>query len=127
MAQNIVVLVEDSPTQAKALSMYLSQFGIDVVVAEDGPPGIEAVLKLHPAAVILDINLPTMNGYQVARNIKRHPATSNIPIIMLTKLGTTRDMVNGLNQGADHYIAKGPEAPEELRRTLASFGIIEWR
>lgn len=123
----VVVLVEDSPTQAKMLAMYLGQFGVEVMIADDGPPGIQMVTDLRPDAVILDINLPTMNGYQVARHIKRHPMTSNIPIIMLTKLGTTKDMVAGLDQGADHYIAKGPEAPEELRRTLASFGIIEWR
>jgi DNA-binding response OmpR family regulator len=126
MASHVIVLVEDSPTQAKALALYLGQFGLEVVVADDGPAGITAVAERQPGAVILDVNLPTMSGFQVARHIRRHPATSDIPIIMLTKLVSTSDMVTGLNQGADYYIPKGPDAGEELRRTLAGFGLISW-
>lgn len=123
---NTVVLVEDSPTQSKAIAMYLSQFGVDVAIRDDGPAGIAAVVELQPAAVILDINLPTMNGFQVARNLKRRPDTCDIPVIMLTKLDGTQDVVTGLNMGADHYIRKGPEAAEELWKTLCGFGIIAW-
>lgn len=125
--KNVVVLIEDSPTQAKAIALYLGQYGLEVVIADDGPVGIAAIVQREPAAVILDINLPTMDGFQVARRLKRHPATKDIPIIMLTKLGQTKDMLNGLSHGADHYIPKGPNAAEDLRRTLTGFGIIEWR
>lgn len=121
-----VVLVEDSPTQSKAIAMYLGQFGVDVEIRGDGPAGIAAVQELHPAAVILDVNLPTMSGFQIARHLKRNPATSDIPVIMLTKLDGTQDMVTGLNNGADHYIRKGPDAAEELWKTLCGFGIIAW-
>lgn len=123
---NKVVLVEDSITQAKAITMYLSQFGVEVVTRGDGPAAINTVIECQPAAVILDINLPTMNGFQVARHLKRHPVTAEIPIIMLTKLDDTSDLVTGLNNGADHYIRKGPEAAEELWKTLCGFGVIAW-
>lgn len=122
----LVVLVEDSPTQAKAIAMYLNQYGIEVLICDDGPAGINAIVEQQPAAVILDVNLPTMSGYQIARHLKRNPATAKIPVIMLTKLSQTKDMVAGLNHGADHYIPKGPEAAEDLRKTLCAFGIIDW-
>ena len=123
---NLIVLVEDSPTQSKAIAMYLGQCGIEVIVCEDGPQGITAIEEYQPAAVILDINLPTMSGFQIARHLKRNPATNGIPVIMLTKLDGTGDVVKGLNNGADHYIRKGPEAAEELRKTLCGFGVIAW-
>ncbi len=123
---NLVVLVEDSQTQAQAIAMYLGQYGIDVVICDDGPPGITAVEEYLPVAVILDINLPSMSGFQIARHLKRNPATGGIPIIMLTRLDGTADVVKGLNYGADHYIRKSPEAGEELRKTLCGFGVIPW-
>ena len=121
-----VVLIEDSPTQAKAIAMYLSQFGLEVIICGDGPEGIAAVVERVPGAVIIDVNLPTMNGFQVARRLKRHPLTTKIPLIMLTKLAKTDDMLTGLEQGADYYIPKGASAAEELRKTLVGFGIISW-
>ncbi len=124
---NLVVLVEDSPTQAQAIAIYLGHYGVEVLICDDGPAGILAVEENHPAAVILDVNLPTMSGYQIARHLKRNPATSGIPVIMLTKLEGTDDVVKGLNHGADHYIRKGQDAAEELRKTLCAFGIIAWR
>jgi twitching motility two-component system response regulator PilH len=120
----LIVLVEDSPTQAKAIAMYLNHYGIEVLVCEDGPEGIATVNEYHPAAVVLDVNLPTMNGFQIARNLRRNPATSDIPLIMLTKMDATYDLVQGLNSGADHYIRKGPDAAEDLWKTLRAFGII---
>ncbi len=120
----LIVVVEDSPTQSQAIAMYLNQFGIDVLVREDGPEGIAAIQEYQPVAVILDVNLPTMNGFQIARHLKRHPDTAHIPVIMLTKLDDTSDMVNGLNNGADYYITKGPTAADDLWKTLSAFGII---
>jgi DNA-binding response OmpR family regulator len=124
---NQVVLVEDSRTQAQAIAMYLGEYGLEVIVRDDGPAGIAAVIEYHPAAVILDVNLPTMNGYQIARHLKRHPGTADIPVIMLTKLDGTANVVQGLNHGADHYIHKGPDAADDLYKTLCAFGIITWR
>lgn len=123
----LIVLVEDSPTQAKALEMYLTKKGVEVIICGDGPEGIVAVQEKRPVAVILDVNLPTMNGYQIARNLKRHPLTAKIPVIMLTKLEGTEDMMRGLNNGADHFIRKDKNAAEDLWKTLCAFGIVKWK
>ena len=119
-----VVLVEDSPTQAKAVAMYLSQYGVEVTICADGPIGISTVVERQPAAVILDVNLPTMSGYQIARHLKRNPVTAKIPVIMLTKLDGTDDLLKGLEHGADHYIRKDKNSGEDLWRTLCAFGVI---
>lgn len=121
-----IVVIEDSPTQARAIAAYLEGYGIIPIVAQDGPPGMMAVLQHKPAAVILDVNLPTMNGFQIARRLKRHADTSQIPVIMLTSLDDTADMCTGLDNGADYYIPKGPHASEELYKTLCGFGLIAW-
>ncbi|MBZ0293488.1 MAG: response regulator [Anaerolineae bacterium] len=121
-----VVLVEDSPTQAMAIELYLQEYGVQVVRAGDGPDGIRAILDYQPDAVILDINLPTMNGYQVARRLKRHFLTSDIPLIMLTQRGHITDLTTGLDCGADYYIVKDNDAAEKLWKTLSSFGLISW-
>lgn len=122
-----VVLIEDSPTQSKAIAWQLNQLGLEVVIANDGPPGLIAVIQNLPDAVILDVNLPSMNGYQVADRLKRDPTTSGIPVIMLTVRDQTADMVTGLNHGADYFIPKGPDATDELCRTLRGFGLIAWQ
>lgn len=122
----LIVVVEDSPTQSQAIALYLSQFNLEVLIREDGPQGIAAIQEYQPVAVILDVNLPIMNGFQIARHLKRHPSTTHIPVIMLTKLEDTDYVVAGLNSGADYYIRKGPEAMEEIWRTLCSFGVISW-
>jgi len=121
---NTVVIVEDSPTQAKAIATYLKQLDLQIIVTEDGPPGINAAIKYHPSVIILDVNLPSMNGFQIARRLKRHPETLDIPIIMLTSLDDTVDMIAGLDNGADYFITKGPNAADELWKTLAAFGVI---
>ena len=123
----LIVVVEDSPTQSQAIGMYLNELGLDVLIREDGPEGIKAIQEYQPVAVILDVNLPTMSGFQIVRHLKRHPATAHIPVIMLTRLEDTEDMVAGLNNGADYYIRKGPTAADELWRTLSGFGIINWQ
>ncbi|MFN8372062.1 MAG: response regulator [Anaerolineae bacterium] len=122
----LILIVEDSPTQAKAEAMFLTDIGFDVIVASDGPDGLMAAAEYQPNVIILDVKLPTMSGFQVVRRLKRHPQTDHIPVIMLTKLDNTSDMTVGLNQGADYYIPKGERAAEELKRTLSGFGLIAW-
>ncbi len=122
----LVVMVEDSATQAKAIAMYLNQLGLEVVICGDGPEGIAAINQYQPVVAILDVNLPTMNGFQIARHIKRNPATCDIPVIMLTKSDENKDMMRGYSNGADHYIGKGPDTAKELWKTLCALGIVDW-
>ncbi len=122
-----VLIVEDDKGVSDFLKAELEYEGFSVTVANTGRKGFDEFSENQFAIVLLDIMLPELNGMEVLRRIRK---TSNIPVIMLTAKGETYDKVNGLNNGADDYIAK-PFAIEELlarmqsvlRRTSASLSV----
>lgn len=121
----LIVLVEDSATQAQQVASHLSGREIDVMIASDGPQALRLIAKMKPNLIVLDINLPTMNGYQVCRRLKRDPETADIPIIMLTSQDTAEDMMRGIEAGAIDYIPKDEFAVEHLLLTLANMGLLK--
>jgi two-component system alkaline phosphatase synthesis response regulator PhoP len=121
----LVVIVEDSATQAQQIAAYLSERDVNVMVAPDGPQGLRLVANSHPDLVVLDINLPTMNGYQVCRRLKRDPETADIPVIMLTSATEAADMMKGIEVGAIDYIPKDQFAVDHLLLALTQMGILK--
>ena len=119
-----VLLVEDSPTQAKQISDILAEAGFEVRHVEDGPDAIQQVLDNRPDLIVLDVRLPTMDGYQVCSRLKRNPDTKRIPIIMLTSQDSAKQTMAGLQSGADDYIAKDEFALETLLETATELGIL---
>ena len=105
-----VLVVEDDPTVLEVTSSYLTSAGFTVSTAEDGFAALEAVERGHPDLIVLDRMLPGIDGAEVCRRIRR---TSSVPIILLTALGSTDDRIDGLEAGADDYLAK-PFSPREL-------------
>ncbi len=120
-----VLLVEDSKTQAAQIKETLESVGLRVRVAYDGPDGIRDALENPPALIVLDVKLPTMDGFQVCRRLKRNPSTQNIPIIMLTEKSGPKATMSGLRAGADDYIPKDIFASEHLITKLQELGILE--
>lgn len=120
-----VLLVEDSKTQAAQIKETLESVGLQVRVAYDGPDGIRDALENPPALVVLDVKLPSMDGFQVCRRLKRNPATQDIPVIMLTEKASAKATMSGLRAGADDYIPKDIFASEHLIATLQELGILE--
>lgn len=119
-----VLLIEDSPTQAKEFAAHMSRFDIDVLVATDGPQGLRLAKEMTPSLIVLDVNLPSMNGFQVCRRLKRDEATVAIPVIMLTSADRSDDMMAGLEAGADDYIPKDDFAVDSLLTALRTMGLI---
>src|SRR5512141_685454 len=101
-----VLLVEDSPTQAQQIREVLESVGLTVRIATDGPDGIREALENPPDLIVLDIKLPSMDGYQVCRRLKRAEETQTIPVIMLTDKAGAKETMTGLKAGADDYIPK---------------------
>lgn len=99
-----LLLVEDEPNVVSVISRGLSDEGFNVSVAPDGLIGEKMATKNHFDLIILDIMLPGINGLELCKIIKKSKPT--VPIIMLTALGTTENVVNGLDNGADDYITK---------------------
>jgi DNA-binding response OmpR family regulator len=119
----LVLIVEDSPTQAKEIEANLQRHGFRVVIAPDGLAGLEAADEFHPDLIVLDVNLPKMDGYQVCRRLKRDPKTASIPIIMLTIDDSSDATLTGLEAGADDYIPKDVFASENLIATLQALNV----
>lgn len=120
-----VLLVEDSPTQARQIKETLESVGLQVRVVDDGPDAVREAMTHPPHLVVLDINLPSMDGYQVCRRLKRNPKTRDIPVIMLTEYASPTETMTGLNAGADDYIPKDLFAGEHLLDTLRELGLVE--
>lgn len=99
-----LLLVEDEPNVVSVIVRGLSAEGFNVSVAPDGTTGEKMALSNNFDLIILDIMLPGINGLELCKIIKKEQP--NVPIIMLTALGTTENVVNGLDNGADDYLIK---------------------
>ena len=113
-----ILLVEDSQVQALRLKMVLEENGYTVHWAETGNSGIEAARAQNFDLIVLDVELPDMNGFQVCRTFKSDPALSEVPIIMLTKHDRAQDAMVGLEHGAIDYIPKDIFADTVLLETI---------
>lgn len=108
-----IVVADDSPTVVSILTSLLEGQGWDVIPAGDGVEAITEVHRHRPDLVLLDIQMPRMDGYQVCRLLKDNPETARIPIIALTSHAKAADMYWGHAAGVDHYMSKDEE-PEAL-------------
>ncbi len=110
-----VVVVDDDRNLRKIISTNLELAGFDVQSAADGREALEKIEGMLPDIVLLDLMMPYMDGYEVARRIRGHqnPNIANVPIIILTAKGETEDKLRGFEAGADDYMTK-PFGPQEL-------------
>jgi len=112
-----VLLVEDDASVAQATSLLLQRAGLRVTGAPDGRQALDLFGRQPFDAVVLDVMLPVVDGFEVCRAIRR---TSSVPIVMLTARTETAEVVAGLELGADDYITKPFEGPELLARLRAA-------
>ena len=116
MAAKILV-VDDDPNVQRVLTYTLKQEGYEVLIAADGAEGLKLWAEEHPELVLLDVQLPKLDGYQVAAKIRaEEPAGSHVPIIMLTAEREVEQRVRGLRAGADDYLIKPFHQAELLAR-----------
>jgi len=107
---NKILIIEDEAELVKVLRSYLEQAGFEVFSAYRGDSGLDTFQTTQPDLVILDLNLPGMDGLDVARSIRR---TDDTPIIMVTARVEETDKLIGLELGADDYVTK-PYSPREV-------------
>ncbi len=101
-----ILIAEDSYTQAEQLSHYLTARGYAVTLARDGKQALAAALRNKPAMVITDVVMPEMDGYTLCREIKSLPSLHDVPVVLLTSLSRSQDIVKGLECSADSFIRK---------------------
>ena len=122
--QQRVLLVEDSRTQALRIQLELARYDLTVEIASNGDRGMAAVRSSPPAAIILDVDLPDTNGYNLCRMLKGDAATAHIPVVMLTHRDAAQDALAGLEVGAEDYIPKDSFAEQNLVESLRQLGVL---
>jgi len=118
-----VMLVEDSPTQALHVQRLLEREGVNVVLASTGSEGVQLARQLLPNLIILDMQLPEMNGFHVCRSLKRRRETYHIPVIMLTRHDEPEMITLGKQSGLVDFIPKDAFADAVLVETLRHMGL----
>ena len=118
-----VLYVEDNPANLTLVEQILARHsGIQLLTAVDGPSGIALARSALPKVILMDINLPGMNGFEVLKRLREDPATAHIPVVALSANAMSWDQEQGLRAGFDSYITKpirGEAFMEALKRALA--------
>ncbi|NJK94951.1 MAG: response regulator [Bacteroidales bacterium] len=112
----MLLLVDDIPENLKVIGKTLMGEGYDVIFASNGPKALELAANAMPNLILLDVQMPGMNGLEVCRLLKKDPRTSNIPVIFLTARNDTDDIILGFEAGGVDYITKPYNARELVLR-----------
>lgn len=122
--KSTILVVEDSPTQAIHIQSMLEQNGAQVLLAVDGLEGIKLAEGMQPDLIVLDMQLPDMNGLQVCKHLKGNKETDQIPVIMFTRYDDTETIALGLQLGIVDYIPKDAFADAVLLETLRQMNLL---
>lgn len=109
-----ILLVEDDTFILEMYATKLLNFGYDVLTATDGEEALKIIKDKHPDFILLDLVLPSMDGFDVLKTIKKDAKTKSIPVVLLTNLGERKDVETGLKLGANDYLIKAHFTPSEV-------------
>ncbi len=114
-----VLVVEDTLSELELISNYLMNSGYNVIIASDAKDAFNKAIKEQPDAVVTDVVMPGMSGFELCRKLKKNPATEQMPIIICSSKNQEIDRFWGMKQGADVYVTK-PFTQEQLVRAVKS-------
>lgn len=114
-----ILIVEDTPSEMELITHYLKESGYSVISAVSAKEALNIAIEQKPTVIVTDIVMPGMSGFELCRNLKKHPATEKVPIIICTSKNQEIDRLWGMKQGADAYLTK-PFTREQLVRTIKS-------
>jgi two-component system alkaline phosphatase synthesis response regulator PhoP len=117
-AMKKVLVIDDNPTIVELIKYAVNLQGrYDVLVAYDGVEGLERIYLEQPDCVIIDVKMPRMDGYQLARCVRGDPRTYNVPLIILSAMTREQDQMTGYLSGVDEYLTK-PFKPSALNAAI---------
>ena len=111
-----ILIIDDSPTEVHVFRNMLLNNDIEVSVAKNGEEGIEKAIETKPDCILMDVVMPGKNGFQATRDLSRNPATSTIPVIIITTKDQETDKIWGMRQGAKDYIVKPADERDLIDR-----------
>jgi len=117
-----VLIIDDEPSIVISLEFLLKRAGLDVQVARDGEEGLAKLRELRPAAVVLDVMMPKLDGFEVLKAVRADPAIADIPVLMLTAKAREAEQQRGLTLGANAYMAKPFSTHELVDQVMALIG-----
>jgi len=121
MSKESIVLAEDDQILAKVIEEELLEIGFDVYCAKDGEEAVKMINSKKPDLVLLDLLMPKKDGFTVLEEIKGEAITKDIPVVILTMLGSDDDIKKGLRLGASDYIVKSQHAISEIVEKVKDF------
>ena len=114
-----IFIVDDSATELHVLAKILQQAGHQALTAADGEAGIAAAKSQAPDAILMDVVMPGINGFQATRKLSRDPKTRHIPVLMVTTKDQETDKIWGMRQGAVEYLVKPVDAKQLVAKINA--------
>lgn len=117
MSKKVILAVDDEPNILMSIEFILDMEGYDVHTACDGDEALEMADRVRPDLILLDVNMPRKDGYEVCRILRLRQNMAHTRVIMLTAKGQTLEKKKGLEVGADEYVTK-PFSADELLQTI---------
>lgn len=121
-----ILVVDDAPPNVKLLRLILGDAGYRVIEAFSGPEALEALRRERPDAMLLDVRMPGMTGYEVCRKVRADPEFAAMPVIMVTALSLSEERIMGIEAGATDFISKPFNKKELLARVRASLMMAKY-
>jgi CheY-like chemotaxis protein len=115
-----ILVVEDNPANLALMDYLLRAFGYSVLVARDGDQGVEVAVTEHPDLILMDLQLPTITGFEAAKRIRADAQAPAVPIVAVTAFAMVGDRERVLGEGFDGYISK-PINPETFGSQIEAF------
>lgn len=115
-----ILYVEDNPQNMRLVRKILKHAGYEMLEAEDGLSGLRTAHEARPDLILMDVNLPDIDGLEVTARLKNDAATANIPVIALTANAMVGDRERAMEAGCDGYLPK-PISRQELLKTVVAF------
>ncbi len=113
-----ILLIEDDKFLRELMNKKLLSLDYEVETAADGETGLVKIKEVKPDAVLLDLILPGINGFEVLERAKKDPETANVPVVILSNLGQAEDIERGLKLGAVDFLVKAHFTPQEIVNKL---------
>jgi DNA-binding response OmpR family regulator len=117
MSKKVILAVDDEPNILMSIEFILDMEGYEVHTARDGDEALEVAERVRPDLILLDINMPRKDGYEVCRILRERSDMAGTKVVMLTAKGQTLEKKKGLEVGADEYVTK-PFSADELLHAI---------
>jgi len=114
-----ILIVEDSPSELELMSHYLKESGYNVIKASGAKEALDQAISQNPDAIVTDVVMPGMSGFELCRSLKKNPTTQKLPIVICSSKNLEIDRLWAMKQGADVYLTK-PYTREQLLRAIKS-------